>query len=98
MRGLLLLALLCLSQTLAAHSRSQSYSNWTLTDAGELSGEFTIDSRRATLLYADGAGQLPDLLARHLAASVTARSGEQPCQAAAPLPLPHMYVRISART
>lgn len=89
MRGLLLLGLLCLSQALAAHSRSQSYSNWALTSAGELSGEFTIDSRRATLLYAEGgSANLPELLASHLADSVTAQAGERPCRARSPVPVP----------
>lgn len=81
-----------------AHERSQSYSNWTLGADGRLDGHFTIDARRATLLYADPAtGPLAEALARHLGSTVHARVGARPCTATrpAPRPAPDGYLRVA---
>lgn len=61
----------------SAHVRSQSYSHWTAQDE-RLEMRFTIDARRATLLYAQGGAlPLPQMLAAHLEHTVSA----SPCVA-----------------
>jgi hypothetical protein len=85
--------MLLISTEALAHNRSQSFSSWEWTGQ-QLTGEFTIDSRRATLLYADiAAGSAADIplaerLAQHLDETVRATQAGQPCDAAPPTVLP----------
>lgn len=96
-RALLIAALLAASAGAAAHTRSQSYSHWTLDADGQLRGTFTIDARRATLLYGDaGSGELPDRLAAHLSRSVSARQSGEACAARPVEPRPAPAGFISA--
>ena len=85
--------MLLISAEALAHNRSQSFSSWEWTGQ-QLTGEFTIDSRRATLLYADiavgSAADIPlaERLAQHLDETVRATQAGQPCDAAPPSVLP----------
>lgn len=80
------LVLLLAAGTSHAHSRSQSFSTWQVDEGTHLSGIFTIDSRRATLLYAEAPADdpLPAVLSAHLAETVTATQGGVPCDAVRP--------------
>lgn len=93
--GLLSLLLWAVTPVAHAHTRSQSFSSWSWSGA-EVTGRFTIDARRATLLYADVpvtatlvAQTLPVRLAEHLADTVRLQQGDVACPAAtAPSPQP----------
>lgn len=93
--GLLLVTMIAITQPAQAHTRSQSFSSWSWQDT-EVTGRFTIDARRATLLYADApAGSaaatqsLPMRLADHLAGTVQLRQGDTVCRTIAdPIPRP----------
>lgn len=79
----ILLAMIALASisTAQAHTRSQSFSTWSWT-SDQVTGRFTIDARRATLLYADTAvpRQALDLrLAEHLADTITLQQGDAAC-------------------
>jgi len=73
MRALIVLAMsVFLAGSAAAHTRSQSASDWTVEGA-HLSGSFSIDARRATLLYGLNDEEGVDLeaaLVDHLSQSV----------------------------
>jgi len=66
------------------HTRSQSSSTWTI-EGRSLEGRFTIDARRATLLYGlDGSGSLGARLAEHLQQTVRVRQDGEACRARPP--------------
>ena len=64
-----------------AHTRSQSYSTWQLLPNGEVRGTFTVDQRRATLLYAlhPDASSLTQAVALHLLATIFVTAGDDNC-------------------
>ncbi len=84
-----LLALLLLLTMLAtgaeAHTRSQSYSGWTLGERS-LDGVFTVDAYRATQLT-EVPQDLPALVAEHLYRTVHATQDRVTCLLAPPKPL-----------
>jgi len=70
----------------AAHTRSESYSTWSV-DGGALIGRFQVGAVRATqLIEADGEA-LNAAVARHLGQAVSATQAGEPCAARAPRPL-----------
>jgi hypothetical protein len=67
-----------------AHTRSQSYSSWSV-DGAELTGVFQVDARRVTQLSEQAeAGNLGALLAGHLAETVSASQEGRACRAGKP--------------
>jgi hypothetical protein len=81
-----LLALLALFTGVAAsaHTRSQSYSSWSVAGA-ELSGVFQVDARRVTQLSEEAdARNLGELLASHLAGTVAVSQDGRVCRAGKP--------------
>ncbi|MEJ2602850.1 MAG: HupE/UreJ family protein [Gammaproteobacteria bacterium] len=81
--------LFCLAAGAAhAHSRSESWSEWTVQD-DRLVGSFTLPAREATRLSESGrdARPLADVFAAYLATRVTALSAAGPCRLAASRPL-----------
>lgn len=84
-----------------AHTKSQSFSTWEWSGQ-HLTGSFTIDTRRATLLYADAAADtpLPALLEQHLAGTVTIKQAGRPCELTQPpqtLPAAAGWQRVALR-
>jgi hypothetical protein len=78
-----LLALLACAAA-PAHTRSQSYSSWSVEGA-DLTGVFQVDARRVTQLSEEAdAGNLGPLLASHLAETVTVAQRGRACRAGAP--------------
>jgi hypothetical protein len=68
----------------SAHTRSQSYSSWSV-DGARVSAVFQVDARRVTQLSEDAeAGTLGSLLAGHLADTVTVSQDGRPCRAGSP--------------
>lgn len=86
MRLVIALCLVTLwSGAATAHTRSQSASDWQI-DGSRIEGVFSVDERRATLLYGlDGSEQEPlaDLLSRHLEQSITVTQSGSDCGAIA---------------
>lgn len=79
----LLLALL-LPVAALGHTRSQSFSSWSV-DGTRLVGVFQVDARRVTQLSDDVRfDQLGSLLASHLAQTVTATQDGRPCASQTP--------------
>ena len=67
-----------------AHTRSQSYSSWSV-DGAVLTGVFQVDARRVTQLSEEAdAGNLGALLARHLAETVAVSQEGRACRAERP--------------
>lgn len=95
-RWLAVVAAMLLATHVQAHTRSQSFSDWQI-DGPRITGTFTIDARRATLLYADGpAGHpLAMRLADHLADTVRITQAAD-CTAQRPQPLASApgYLRV----
>ena len=82
-----LLAALVLATPAAAHTRSQSYSRWTVQGA-TLGGVFQVSAQRVTQLGEDATFDTLDaLLASHLAQTVSVSQDGVPCAADAPRPL-----------
>lgn len=82
----ILLALLSIAPA-AAHTRSESFSVWTV-DGNHLIGSFQVDTRRATQLVDDDASTpLAQRLTAHLTQTVTLTQNDEPCTAAPPRPL-----------
>lgn len=72
----------------AAHTRSQSFSSWSV-DGTTLSGVFQVDARRVTQLSEEAdSGNLERLLAGHLAGTITVMQQGVACPAREPGPLP----------
>lgn len=88
LRGLLLVLVgLSAAGTAGAHTRSQSFSSWTMEGLA-LVGVFQVDARRVTQLGEDaGFDALDALLASHLAQTVSVSQAGRPCVAHAPRPL-----------
>jgi len=83
---IVLLVAVFLTGGATAHTRSQSASDWQI-DGFHLSGSFSIDARRATLLYGLGEEEGVDLeaaLINHLSHSVQITQGDSPCVADGP--------------
>jgi hypothetical protein len=73
--------------TAVAHTRSQSFSSWSV-DGARLVGVYQVDAQRVTQLGEDAAfDRLGQLLATHLARTVAVSQEGQPCAAHAPQPL-----------
>ncbi len=86
-RVLLAVAILLASLDAAAHTRSQSYSSWSI-DGAVLVGVFQVDARRVTQLGTEAeSGDLEHVLAAHLAATVSAAQAGTRCAAHEPLAL-----------
>ena len=84
---LALLAAFVLASPAAAHTRSQSYSNWT-AEGATLTGVFQVGAQRVTQLGEDATFDTLDaLLASHLAQTVSVTQGGVVCPAIAPRPL-----------
>ena len=82
-----LLALLVACGPASAHTRSQSFSSWSI-DATTLTGVFQVDAQRVTQLGDDTAfDSLGTLLASHLARTVQVTQGGRPCDSHPPQPL-----------
>jgi hypothetical protein len=82
-----LLAAFVLATPAAAHTRSQSYSNWT-AEGATLTGVFQVGAQRVTQLGEDATVDTLDaLLASHLAQTVSVTQGGVVCPATAPRPL-----------
>ncbi|MBT8116057.1 MAG: HupE/UreJ family protein [Arenicella sp.] len=79
--ALLAALLLLVAQPASAHTRSQSFSEWSAAQH-TLSFEFAVDSRRVTQLAQlyDQAPTLSDLLLTHLRESLYVMQGQQPCE------------------
>lgn len=88
LRAFLALLLLLLAAPAAAHTRSESFSNWRI-DGASLTGRFQVDTVRATQLIANPAeaAALDKVLARHLGETVSATQGDASCPARKPQPL-----------
>ncbi len=81
-----ILLVLAGSQGAAAHTRSQSASDWRI-EGNQLQATFSIDSRRATLLYGQADVDdvpLSDLVGAHLGRTIIVTQGGTPCIAASP--------------
>ena len=65
----------------SAHTRSQSYSTWSINDAGQVRLSFSVLSREATRLAAleGNYRDLDDLLQSHLAATIGVRADGEAC-------------------
>jgi hypothetical protein len=80
-------ALLMLAAPLTAHTRSESYSTWTIAGPGA-AGVYEVEAYRATQLMSDAdGGDLNRALARHLAETVTLTQAGKACAPASPRPL-----------
>ena len=75
-----IVALVCIATAADAHTRSESYSHWYLSDS-VITGTVTIPLREVMLLYQDADSNIPprelfrDILAEH----TVIRSGNNPC-------------------
>lgn len=78
-----------------AHTRSQSFSTWTV-GADSLDGVFQVDAYRATQL-SETPQDLPTLVATHLAGAVKLTQDGAPCTAVAPraIPAPRGDIRVA---
>jgi len=80
-RGLLLLVALLASGSLFAHARSESYSEWQITDSG-MNGTVTVSAGEAMVLLDPGAAEpLAGLFAAHLESAVSVGTAGGPCAA-----------------
>ena len=87
-RAAVFVAALLTSVGASAHTRSQSYSAWTV-DGAMLTGIFQVDARRVTQLSEQAdAGKLGGLLAAHLADTVIVEQQGASCDALEPRVLP----------
>lgn len=79
--GALVLAILLTAAAASAHTRSQSYSTWSLSEDGQVRLSFSVLSREATRLVAlEGSYRdLGDLLQVHLARVVAVHADGQAC-------------------
>lgn len=85
--GGIILFLALLANPAAAHTRSESYSSWTV-EGHEAAGVFRVDARRATQLIEDERhSELGPLLAKHLVDTVTMAQDGTACAASPPRPL-----------
>lgn len=86
--SLLALLLFVAATPAAAHTRSESFSNWRIEGSGVI-GRFQVDTVRVTQLVAhpEEQGRLDAVLARHLAATVSLTQGDAACAPGAPQPL-----------
>ena len=80
-------AALLVSGPAQAHTRSQSFSSWSV-DGSTLRGIYQVSAQRATQLgSAATSTSLESLLVSHLAGTVSVRQGDAPCVARPPVPL-----------
>lgn len=79
---LLLATMMLLAGTAHAHTRSQSFSNWTIGE-NAIQGVFQVDAYRATQL-SETPQALATLLRNHLAANVSLTQGGVACTASPP--------------
>ena len=77
----LLFLALAFAHSAAAHSRSQSFSNWHLGEDGALTAHFSVLAREVTrLVPVEGARrELDDLFAAHLERTTRVRTDKGPC-------------------
>ncbi len=88
-RTLVIVALLvaALPEPAAAHTRSESYSNWQLTESGA-TGTITVSSGEIIALMDTSAPRpLETLFIEHVAEATIVRGGGRACELRAPLPL-----------
>ena len=81
----------------SAHTRSQSFSTWTV-GADTLEGIFQVDAYRATQL-SEEPQDLPELVSRHLAETVKLVQNGTPCTMSdpRPIPAPRGDIRVALR-
>lgn len=96
-----LLLMMLIATPGAAHTRSESFSQWSW-QGEQLHYSFSVLAREVTRLgpAADGAGDLPAQLARHLDRSLTVSTAHGLCQRAAPsTPLPSRggYIQVEGK-
>jgi hypothetical protein len=94
---LALLAIALFAQPAAAHTRSQSFSTWTVGPT-DIEGVFQVDAYRATQL-SETPQDLPALLRDHLAQTVKVSQNGAPCTATEPRSLraPSGDLRVELR-
>ncbi|MCA3254198.1 MAG: hypothetical protein INF91_01115, partial [Alphaproteobacteria bacterium] len=76
--------LLLLGAPLAAHTRSESYSTWTIAGP-KASGVYEVEAYRATQLMSDAdRGDINSALARHVAETISLTQGDRGCSPSPP--------------